>query len=111
MQHPPEEEKQVSPAKKKEKVGPKNGDMIKGKKYFEFDFGKDNDKRVVLVLSIETPTQIIQATIREMANLDLVSDKIAFVAEFKTEFPKKFKEVFQVYLRNEYNRVLSLSKV
>lgn len=81
--------------------------MIKGKKYLEYDFEKENEQRVVLVLTIETPEKIIQATIREMNNLDLVAEKIAFVADFKGAFPKKFKEIFQNYLRNEYNRVLS----
>jgi hypothetical protein len=72
---------------------------------YKFDPDAKNGKRELLVINIKLKNKFIEATIREDTNLTLLSDKISVVADFKS-CPKKFKDIFTNYLRNEYKSAM-----
>ena len=53
---------------------------------------------------------MIEATIREDTNLNFLSDKISVLADFKS-CPKKFKDIFTNYLRNEFKSAMQQMKL
>lgn len=81
------------------------------KKVFKLgDHDSKNGKRVLLVLNIALKNKNIEATIREDTDLNLLSEKISLVADFKS-FPKKFKEIFTNYLKNEFKSAMKDIKI
>ena len=72
---------------------------------YKFDPDAKKGKRELLVINIKLKNKFIEATIREDTNLTLLSDKISVVADFKS-CPKKFKDIFTNYLRNEYKSAM-----
>mmetsp|Transcript_11071 Transcript_11071/g.18531 ORF Transcript_11071/g.18531 Transcript_11071/m.18531 type:complete len:88 (-) Transcript_11071:73-336(-) len=80
--------------------------MLYEKKVHKLDHDQKTGNRILIVLSIETQEKVIQATIREHTNLELLSDKIALLSHFKS-FPRKFKELFHNYLRELYTSQLN----
>lgn len=57
--------------------------------------------RELIVLEIATKDRVIEVTVRENTNLNFLCDKISILGDFKS-CPKKFKDIFLNYLRNEY---------
>ena len=81
-------------------------------KPFKFDPDAKSGKRELLVINIKLKNKHIEATIREDTNLTLLSEKISVVADFKTcQCPKKFKDIFTNYLRNEYKSAMQQMKL
>lgn len=62
--------------------------------------------RELIVLDIATKDRIIEVTVRENTNLNFLCDKISILGDFKS-CPKKFKDIFLNYLRNEYKSASS----
>lgn len=81
-----------------------------GKKIFKLDPDAKNGKRELLVINIALKNKHIEATIREDTNLNLLSEKISVVADFKS-CPKKFKDIFTNYLRNEFKSAMQQMKL
>jgi hypothetical protein len=61
-------------------------------------------------VTIKTSKFLIEAVIRENTNLTHLTEMINLFAEFKN-YPKKFKEIFQNYLRNQYTNALTQNKL
>ena len=61
---------------------------------------------MLIVISMTTKDRVIEATIREGTNLNFLNDKISILADFKS-CPKKFKEVFYNFLRQQYMGAVS----
>ena len=78
-----------------------NGSFDNGKKIHKLDPDSRYGKRELIVMSIATKDRIIEVTVRENTNLNFLCDKISVLGDFKT-CPKKFKDIFLNYLRNEY---------
>jgi len=72
---------------------------------FKLDPDAKNGKRELLVINITLKNKQIEATIREDTNLNFLSDKISVLADFKS-CPKKFKDIFTNYLRNEFKSAM-----
>ena len=72
-----------------------------GKKIHKLDPDASTAKRELIVLEIATKDRIIEVTVRENTNLNFLCDKISVLGDFKS-CPKKFKDIFLNYLRNEY---------
>ena len=68
------------------------------KKVHVLDPDKEKGKQVLVVISIQTKERVVEATIREGTNINFLNDKISVLADFKN-CPKKFKEIFQCYLK------------
>ena len=53
---------------------------------------------------------MIEATVREDTNINFLSEKISVLADFKS-YPKKFKDIFTNYLRNEFKSAMQYMKL
>lgn len=62
------------------------------------------------MINITLKNKQIEATIREDTNLNFLSDKISVLADFKS-CPKKFKDIFTNYLRNEFKSAMQQMKL
>ena len=80
------------------------------KKVFKLDPDAKNGKRELLVINITLKNKQIEATIREDTNLQFLSEKISVLADFKS-CPKKFKDIFTNYLRNEFKSAIQQMKL
>ena len=76
------------------------------KKIHKLDPDYKKGKPVLVVISIATRDRIVEATIREGTNINFLNEKISVLADFKN-CPKKFKEIFQCYLKNQYTSALT----
>lgn len=64
----------------------------------------------VMVLTIKLKDRVIEAVIREKANLPHICELISLFGDFKS-YPKKFKEIFTNYVRTEYNNIITKNKL
>lgn len=62
------------------------------------------------MISIATKDRVIEATVREGTNLQFLNEKISILGDFKS-CPKKFKEIFLNYLRDQYDSVRTNNKL
>ena len=62
-------------------------------KIYKLDPDAKKGKQELLVITIQTKDRVIEVTIREGTNVNLLNDKISVLADFKS-CPKKFKEIF-----------------
>ena len=60
----------------------------------------------MIVFTIKLKDITLEVTIREDTNLVHLVEMISLFADFK-QFPKKFKEIFANYIKNEKNSVLT----
>ena len=71
--------------------------------------GKDISAELIVV-TIETKSAIIEATIRENTNISFLNELISLIGDFKS-MPKKFKEIFNNYLNDMHRAALTQKKL
>lgn len=62
------------------------------------------------MVTIETKTALIEATIRETTNINFLNEIISLIGDFKS-MPKKFKEIFLNYLNDMHRAALTQKKL
>ena len=80
------------------------------KKVHRLDPDAKHGNLELLVIQINTKERIIEAVVREGTNLNLMNEKICVLGDFKS-YPKKFKEIFLNYMKNQYKAALTVNKI
>jgi len=76
------------------------------KKFHKLDPQLKDGSAELLVVTIETKTALIEATIRESTNISFLNEIISLIGDFKS-MPKKFKEIFLNYLNDMHRAALT----